>query len=85
MKAAYFDCFSGISGNMILGALIDLGLDIEELRARLSCLPLGGYRIDTARVNKRGITATYVDVITQGDDESRTLGAWVTSIFKMLV
>lgn len=73
MKAAYFDCFSGISGNMILGALIDLGLDIEELRSRLSCLPLGGYRIDTARVNKRGITATYVDVVTQGDDQPRTL------------
>jgi len=36
MKAAYCDCFSSISRNMILGALIDPGLDIEELRARLS-------------------------------------------------
>ena len=41
MKTAYCDCFPGISGNMILGALIDLGLGIEGLRARLSCLPLG--------------------------------------------
>ena len=40
MKLAHFDCFSGISGNMILGALIDLGLDIEELRAELANFPL---------------------------------------------
>jgi len=68
MKVAYFDCFSGISGNMILGALIDLGLDIEELRAELSNLPLQGYQLEARRVAKQGISAIYVDVVTHGDE-----------------
>jgi len=68
MKVAYFDCFSGISGNMILGALIDLGLDIEELRAELSNLPLLGYQLEAKRVAKQEISAIYVEVVTQGDE-----------------
>ena len=73
MKVAYFDCFSGISGNMILGALVDLGLDIEELRGKLSNLPLPGYQIDAQRVAKQGISATYVDIVSKEDDKERTL------------
>lgn len=71
MKVAYFDCFSGISGNMILGALIDLGLDIEELRAALSNLPLQGYQLEAKRVAKQGISAIYVDVVTPGDEAEK--------------
>ncbi len=74
MKVAYFDCFSGISGNMILGALIDLGLDIEELRAELSNLPLQGYQLEARRVAKQGISAIYVDVVTQGDEDEDEKG-----------
>ncbi|MDH3964540.1 MAG: DUF111 family protein, partial [Deltaproteobacteria bacterium] len=43
MRIAYFDCFSGISGDLILGALIDLGLDPKTLIKHLSKLKLSGY------------------------------------------
>ncbi len=73
MRIAYFDCFSGISGNMILGALVDLGLDLEMARTELGKLPLGGYGIEASKVTKRGIRATYVDVVTAQPDPARTL------------
>jgi pyridinium-3,5-bisthiocarboxylic acid mononucleotide nickel chelatase len=74
LKTAYFDCYSGISGNMVLGALVDLGLDLEQLRRELGRLPLGGYGIEAAEVTKRGIRAMHVEVITAGPDPPRTLG-----------
>ena len=61
---AYLDCFSGISGNMLLGALIDAGLSIDDLRADLARLPLKGYELKAERVTKRGIAATHVEVAT---------------------
>ncbi|MEK6982993.1 MAG: nickel pincer cofactor biosynthesis protein LarC [Nanoarchaeota archaeon] len=63
MKIAYFDCFSGISGDMIIGALIDLGLDIRFLKKELKKLNLKGYVIKTKKVSKRGINATKFDVV----------------------
>jgi uncharacterized protein (TIGR00299 family) protein len=72
MKVAYFDCFSGISGNMILGALIDLGIDAEDLDHELGKLPLQ-YRLEVKRVEKRGISAIHVDVLTQEVESKRTL------------
>jgi hypothetical protein len=74
MKIAYFDCFSGISGNMVLGALIDAGLEIEFLRRELAKLKLTGYKIETNRVLKRYIAATLVDVKTQEEGAERHLG-----------
>jgi len=59
---AYFDCFSGISGDMLLGALVDAGLAIEDLRADLARLPLSGYEISATRVSKGGLAATLVSV-----------------------
>ena len=60
---AYFDIFSGISGNMILGALIDAGLSIEELKKELSKLKLDDeYEIISKKVLKNGISGTYVNV-----------------------
>ena len=47
MKSAYFDCFSGISGDMIIGALIDLGLDVNYLKNELKKLNLRDYEINT--------------------------------------
>ena len=44
-QIAYFDCFSGCSGDMILGALLDAGLSLEALKTALSLLNLGGYQI----------------------------------------
>ncbi len=63
MKTLYLDCFAGISGDMTVGALIDLGLDIAELRRELDKLHLPGYHIETARVEKRGLQATQFRVI----------------------
>ncbi len=74
MKIAYFDCFSGISGNMILGALIDAGLELDELRRELAKLKLAGYRIEAKRVLKRYIAGTLVDVKTQEEGVERHLG-----------
>jgi uncharacterized protein (TIGR00299 family) protein len=73
LRIAYLDCFSGISGNMVLGALVDLGLDLEKARAELGKLPLSGYGIEVSKVTKRGIRATYVDVVTAQPDPPRML------------
>ena len=45
-RVAYFDCFSGISGDMTLGALCDVGLDIDALRAMLATLDIPGWSIN---------------------------------------
>ena len=62
MKIAYFDCFSGISGDMTLGALIDAGADSDSLKAELGKLQVDGYAIRAAKVTKSGISATDVTV-----------------------
>jgi len=62
MRALYFDCFAGASGDMIMGALIDAGADLLELRAQLATLGLSGYEISTERVNRSGILATKFNV-----------------------
>ena len=58
MKIAYFDCFSGISGDMIVGALLDAGLKIETLEKELKKLGLTGYQLEINKVVKKGISAT---------------------------
>lgn len=63
MKILYLDCFAGISGDMFLGALIDLGLNREILAAELSKLPLHGYDLQVNRVDKRGIQAVQFKVM----------------------
>ncbi|HYP25727.1 MAG TPA: nickel pincer cofactor biosynthesis protein LarC [Blastocatellia bacterium] len=62
MRLLYFDCFAGASGDMIIGALLDLGLDLEELRRQLASLSLSGYELSAARVKRSGIAATKFDV-----------------------
>ena len=54
MKIAYFDCFAGASGDMILGALVDAGLDIDELKSELAKLHLDHYDLQAQKVVKRG-------------------------------
>lgn len=58
MKIAYFDCFSGISGDMTVGALLDAGLKIETLEKELKKLGLSGYQLEVNKVTKKGISAT---------------------------
>ena len=63
---AYFNCSSGISGDMILGALVDAGLPPQKLKKSLSCLPIKGYKLDIGKVKRAGFLATRVDVKLQG-------------------
>jgi len=67
MKIAYFDCSSGISGDMILGALVDAGLEFEVLKSELKKLPIADYELNCERVLKNGISATKVSVITNSE------------------
>lgn len=75
MKTAYFDCFSGISGDMILGALIDLGLDIKYLEKELKKLNLKNCKIEAKKVVKNGISATKFDVIISGKSHDKERNA----------
>ena len=59
MKLAYFDCFSGISGDMTLGALLDAGCDLETLREGLRGLQVPGWELSAEKVWKNGMAATY--------------------------
>lgn len=62
MRIAYFDCFSGASGDMILGACLNAGLDLEELRRELAGLSVSGYDLKAEVVRKQGFAATQFDV-----------------------
>jgi hypothetical protein len=65
MKAIYLDCFNGISGDMLLGVLFDLGLDKDIWEREIGRLNLKGYRIEVSRVKKGALTGTNVDVIVE--------------------
>lgn len=70
MRIAYFDCFSGASGDMILGACLGAGLSLEDLQRELSGLGLGGYSLRAERIKKQGFAATQFDVaIEPGADK----------------
>jgi len=65
MRVLFFDCYSGISGNMILGALLDLGISEDVFRRELGKLNLPGYGLIIRKVQKDGIWGTDVTVVTQ--------------------
>jgi uncharacterized protein (TIGR00299 family) protein len=73
MKAAYFDCFSGISGDMTLGALVDSGCPLGLLRDELKGLDVPGWEISAERVWKNGMAATHVSVRTEDTQTRRSL------------
>jgi hypothetical protein len=72
-RIAYFDCFSGISGDMILGALIDAGLDLHQLNEELKKLKLGGYTLNTEKTTRQGISGTRFSVDADDDHVERHL------------
>lgn len=72
-KFAYFDCFSGVSGNMILGALLDAGLPLDTLKAELGKLQVSGFDILLKRVERQGIAAAHVEVKTEETHAHRHL------------
>lgn len=67
MRIGYFDCFSGASGDMILGALVDAGLEVERLQAAVADLGVGGIQITAEQVKRGAFVGTRVHVRT---DES---------------
>ena len=62
MNLAYFDCFAGISGNMILGALIDLGVPVDFVEESIRNLPLDAFRIEVTTAGRMGIHGSHVHV-----------------------
>lgn len=67
-KILYFDCASGISGDMTLGALLDLGADRQQFLAELEKLHVEGYQIQVTETQKNSIRATHVDVLVDGEE-----------------
>jgi uncharacterized protein (TIGR00299 family) protein len=63
MRHLYFDCFAGASGDMIVGALIDLGVEPELLKRGIEGLDLAGYRIEVSNVRRSTLSATKFDVL----------------------
>jgi len=66
MKIAYLDCFSGMSGDMFLGALVDAGVAAQLLEQAVAALDIGA-RLEISQVNRSGITATKVDVFVHNE------------------
>jgi uncharacterized protein (TIGR00299 family) protein len=74
-KLAYFDCFSGISGDMTLGALVDAGCDLALLRSGLEGLQIPSWTISAEKVWKNGMSATFVRVAAEDHTKHRSLSA----------
>jgi len=72
MTTLYLDTFSGISGDMTLGLLVDLGITLDNLRSELSKLPVKGYRLEQRREKRHGISGTRIEVVCDGRQPSRT-------------
>ncbi len=70
MKTLYLECFSGISGDMTVGALLDLGADEARLREALASLPIQGFEIQISRIKKSGLDACDFDVILDAEHEN---------------
>jgi hypothetical protein len=77
LKIAFFDCFSGASGDMLLGSLLDAGLSLKDLEAHLAQLAVGGYQLEAARVTRQGLTGTQLQVLPSeaADRPARNLSA----------
>lgn len=65
-RIAYLDCFSGVSGDMLLGALLDVGLPQADLAGALAQLKLKGYRLEVSKAERAGLAATRVEVMPAG-------------------
>ncbi|MFH1080822.1 MAG: nickel pincer cofactor biosynthesis protein LarC [Pseudomonadota bacterium] len=83
MKVLYYDCFAGISGDMNLGAMIDLGVDRNHLLAELKKLDIGPYEVKISRDQRRDITGTRVEVVV-GREAAPPEGRTFRSIAKII-
>ncbi|HUK36907.1 MAG TPA: nickel pincer cofactor biosynthesis protein LarC, partial [Vicinamibacterales bacterium] len=82
-RLLYFDCFSGISGDMVLGALVDAGLPFEGLKEALGSLALSGYDVDVRRVVRAGVSATKF-VVSENGAQSGHPHRHLSGIFKLI-
>ena len=73
MRIAYFDCFAGASGDMLLGTLLDAGLSLETLRGALASLPISGYRIEATQEARGALQGTHVRVVVDAPQPERRL------------
>lgn len=74
MRIGYFDCFSGASGDMILGALLSTGVSVDALRGELAKLKLDEYELSVREARKQGLAAIKVDVKVRAGHHHRHLG-----------
>ena len=65
MPLAYFDCPSGIAGDMTLGALIDAGADLAAIQAGVASLGLPGVKITAAEVRRKGFRGMKIEIVTR--------------------
>ena len=63
-RCIYFDCYSGAAGDMLLGALVDVGLPVDDLARALGALPVSGWRLRAERVTHQGVSGTRLWVDT---------------------
>lgn len=73
MKIAYLDCQSGISGDMMLGALVDAGVDLAAIQTGIDSLGLPSCRLEAGEVRKKGFRATKVNVVYEPEHAHRHL------------
>ena len=84
LRVAYFDCYSGISGDMILGALVDLGVDPGKIRKALKTLDLKGYKLKTSRVQRGLIAGTKAQVSVEKSQHSHHPARKYSDIKKLI-
>jgi len=73
-RLTYLDCFSGVSGDMLLGAIVDCGVAADDLGSELGRLHLDGYRFSSRKVTRAGLAATQAVVEVAGEPSPRALG-----------
>ena len=70
-KILYYDCFAGISGDMNLGALVDLGVDAKFLEQELGKLNIEGFHLDVEPGIRKGISGTKVTVVIENPENEK--------------
>src|SRR4029077_14421317 len=80
MKTGYFDAFSGLSGDMIVGALLEAGADFAALERAVATLGMSGYRLAARPKSRSGIVATKFEVDVSAPQPERNLGEIVAMI-----
>ncbi len=82
MAILYIDCFSGISGDMFLGSMLDMGLPIEEINKLIDNLGLNNVEVSASKVLRQGLSGTLFNVVTTGTHEHRSFSEIEEMILK---